>query len=76
MPHEAADLPNRSKRDAESALESFERLLFQNSIFNDDTRLESFAVKIGSASVPTLQPNIRGAEVSCHEMATFMGKLA
>jgi hypothetical protein len=60
---------------AATPLEHFERLLLQNSIFNDDVRLEGAAVENGSAVVLTSQPNIRGTEVSADEMTAFMGKL-
>ena len=60
---------------AATPLEYFERLLLQNSIFNDDLRLEGVALESGTAVVLTSQPNIRGVEVLAHEMTAFMEKL-
>ena len=60
---------------AATPLEYFERLLLNNSIFNDDLRIEGVASEKGSATVLTSQPNISGVEVSADEMLTFMAKL-
>ena len=60
---------------AATPLEYFERLLLQNSIFNDEVRLEGVALEGGTAVALSSQPNIRGVEVSAQEMTAFMQKL-
>jgi len=56
-------------------LEYIERLLLQNSLFNDQIRLEGVAVETQGTAVLTSQPNIHGGEVCAEEMSTFMEKL-
>jgi hypothetical protein len=56
-------------------LEYLERLLLQNSLFNDHICLEGVAVENGGTVLLASQPNISGTEVSTEEMLTFMGKL-
>ena len=69
MPDGSADLTGATP------LEYLDRLLLQNSIFNDDVRLESIAIENDAAVVQTSQPNIHGTEVSIGEMTAFMEKL-
>lgn len=56
-------------------LEYLERLLLQNSLFNDDLRLEGVAVERERLVILTSQPNLTGDEATGQDMLTFMRKL-
>lgn len=56
-------------------LEYLERLLLQNSVFNDRIRLEGLALESENLVLVTSQPAILGHPVEQSEMLAFMAKL-
>lgn len=57
-------------------LEYLERLLLQNAIFGDQTRLQGIATEEQGVTIITSQPNITGGAVTKEEIVEFMRRLS